>query len=106
MKKIFWILPLLLASTIVQAETIELMCRGNSADRFVSIDTIASTVVTGLPAYDRAYAYSGPATITSDLVTWSGSDGTTYSLDRRTSVLIMKLSSVYTFTCTRASPAF
>jgi len=93
------------------ADTVELLCRygdvSSNLDRFVSIDTSASTVASGYTTYDRNSVSVAPATITSDEVTWAEpvNSSIRYMLDRRTSVLT-QVGQTGSWTCTKASRAF
>ncbi len=93
------------------ADTIELVCRfdgsPSSNERFVSIDTSASTVASGYTTYDRNNVSAAPATITSDQVTWAEpvNPKIVYLLDRTTGTLT-QAGQPGSWTCTRASKVF
>ena len=85
--------PSLLVSA--HADTIDLVCVSTGRDipqynLSLTIDTSAITVTSGYRSFNGNNLSAHPATITNDQVTWkpNSSSSTTYTLDRKTGVLI------------------
>ena len=110
---LFVCITILPAATTAHADTVELLCTyvgfgaDSSLNRYVSIDTNASTVASGYTTYNRSLDNAAPAIITENQVTWAEPVNPKIKsmLDRRTSVL-SQIQEQGSWSSTKASRAF